>query len=50
MDLDSNDVVERTGKVRISIVIHQSHAEVNSFIQAREVDDVPAVIPALNDL
>jgi hypothetical protein len=49
MDLDPNDVPERTGKVRIFTNYHQPYADHNTF-QARGVVDGPAVIPAVNDL
>jgi hypothetical protein len=49
MDLDSNDVAERTGDERITTVLHQSNAAVNT-IQARGVGDSPVVIPAVSDL
>jgi hypothetical protein len=49
MDLDSNDVPERTGLVRIRTKYYQPYVTLNTF-QARVVGDIPAVIRAVNDL
>lgn len=52
MDLESNDMAERTGSVRTRTEFHQSYIAEDFFIQAGDVDEfrVPAVISAVNNL